>query len=103
MFGLAGGAFTLIANPGDPASPPIPLPPPLETIRLELIAPGGARVWVAGHLMRRHSPDRSEPPGRIEIVATALSFPDLEAIDCPERSGFAAGSAFDVEHRTRSR
>lgn len=46
-------------------------------------ATGGSKVFVAGPLMRRCSLDPREPPGRIELIADAISFPDLEHADRP--------------------
>ena len=46
-------------------------------------ATGGSTVFVAGPLMRRCSLDPRDPPGRIELIADAISFPDLEPADLP--------------------
>ena len=66
-------------------------------------AQGGARVWVVGHLMRRYSQDPCELTGLIEVIAAAITFPDLETVDRSNQPCDAASSAFDVEDGTGSR
>lgn len=60
---------------------PVVVPPELHSDALTS-ANGGARVSVAGPLMRRCSPNPWEPPGRVEIIAAAIRFPDLEDRAC---------------------
>lgn len=69
---------------------PVVVPPEIYTDVLTSVS-GGARVFVAGHLMRGFSPDPWDPPGRIEIIATAIRFPDLgvtEPLDADVDLGF---------------
>ncbi len=61
---------------------PVVVPPEVHSDTLRA-APEGSRVFVAGPLMRRCSPDSWDPPGRIELIADAISFPDLEEHDRP--------------------
>ncbi len=56
---------------------PVVVPPEIHSDVLER-APAGARVLVAGSLMRWCSPGGSAPPGRIEVIASALRFPEIE-------------------------
>lgn len=54
---------------------PVSVPADVHTERLAS-SPSGARIFVAGPLMRRCSPHA--PPGRIEVIAAAIGFPDLD-------------------------
>lgn len=56
---------------------PVVVPPDICTGALEA-ALEGARVRIAGSLMRRCPSDPCEPSGRIEVIAAAISLPDLE-------------------------
>ena len=63
---------------------PVTVPAEIHSQALSM-ATGGTKVWVAGQLMRRCSPNPWEPPGRIELIAVALRFPDLEDTRKPIR------------------
>ena len=59
---------------------PVVVPPEIHSDALTA-APSGARVFVAGPLMRRCSPHPWDSPGLIEIIAAAIRFPDLEDLE----------------------
>jgi hypothetical protein len=80
---------------------PVVVPAELHSEALKS-AHGGTRVFVAGPLMRRCSFDFWEEPSRIELIADAISFPDLEShVDRPPSQPVDEG--VDVDDATRSR
>ena len=83
---------------------PVVVPPELHSATLET-AHGGARVFVAGPLMRRCSVDPWDHPGRVELVADAISFPDLDELHDPSRvvPPVTTRTRVDVEDSTGSR
>lgn len=83
---------------------PVVVPPELHSVALET-ASGGSRVFVAGPLMRRCPADPWDPPGRVEIIADAVTFPDLEVPHDLSRTVPPATSCsrLDVEDSSGSR
>ena len=83
---------------------PVVVPPELHSAALET-AQCGSRVFVAGPLMRRCSADPWDRPGRVELVADAISFPDLDGLLDLSRTvpPVTPRSRLDVEDSTGSR
>ena len=61
---------------------PVVVPPDVAPIALESVQ-AGSEVLVAGPLMRWCPGEPWEPVRRVELVAEALRFPELESERCP--------------------